>query len=203
MKVIKMEHIKQELKSFHQRLLTYHIPRWEELPDIELYMDQVIGLMEKYLSVFLKTGEDKLITPSMINNYVKMAIIPPPVKKKYSRTHLAYLIMVILLKQVLSISEIKTLIARQLEDKDIVELFHHFCQEQEQAFQAMASRQREEDFASTDSALQMAALAGAGKTLAQKILTLQIQPPVQERPEEPAEENREKENKQKKKKEQG
>lgn len=192
-----MDPVRSELERFHESLIAYHIPRWEELPDIELYMDQVIVLMEKYLSVFLKAEEDRMITPSMINNYVKLSIIPPPVKKRYSRTHLAYLIMVILLKQVLSISEIRALITQQLTGRDIVELFNHFCNEQEEAFQAMASQNQGVDAKDADLALKMAALAGAGKTLAKKIVAVQAEILTPPQPEEPEEESK----KSKKKKE--
>ncbi|WP_288153450.1 DUF1836 domain-containing protein, partial [uncultured Sharpea sp.] len=60
-----------------------HILRWQELPDFDLYMDQVIGLIEKSLS-FLKLNEDdKVVTSTMINNYVKAKLVTPPIKKKY------------------------------------------------------------------------------------------------------------------------
>ena len=62
-----------------------HFPRWQELPEFELYMDQVIALAEKYLSVL--TPDHKVpITPSMINNYVKSGALPPPKNKKYNRS---------------------------------------------------------------------------------------------------------------------
>ena len=61
-------------------LNTRKIPKWNELPELDLYMDQVIVLMEKHLNASKK---DKLITPSMINNYVKLGIVPPPIKKQY------------------------------------------------------------------------------------------------------------------------
>lgn len=67
-------------------LNTRKIPLWNELPELDLYMDQIIVLMEKYLG---STPKDKLITPSMINNYVKLGIIPSPTKKKYSKVHIA------------------------------------------------------------------------------------------------------------------
>ena len=60
----------------------HKLPHWEDLPEIDLYMDQVIALMEKYLSDLTTQDDSKLITPSMINNYVKLNIIPAPTKKK-------------------------------------------------------------------------------------------------------------------------
>ena len=91
------------LADFISGLATYHIPRYDELPDLPLYMDQVVVLMERYLAP-LAPGEEKPVTPAMINNYVKQGVIPPPVNKKYEKRHLAYLVVVCVLKQVLSIS---------------------------------------------------------------------------------------------------
>ena len=69
------------MESFIASLAQPSIPHWDALPDLDLYMDQVIAFMEKYLSLF-GDSRDKLITPSMINNYVKLGVLPPPVKKK-------------------------------------------------------------------------------------------------------------------------
>ena len=69
-------------------LQRYHLPRWEELPDIELYMDQVITLIERYLAPLLEEADEennKIITSAMINNYVKLGIMPKPIKKRYER----------------------------------------------------------------------------------------------------------------------
>ena len=90
-------------------MLSYRIPRWNELPEIELYMDQVIALMEKYLGVFYDE-ENKTITPSIINNYVKLGLVPPPVKKRYSKIHLAYLLIICILKQVMPINVVMKII---------------------------------------------------------------------------------------------
>ena len=76
-------------KSIYANIM---FPRWDDLPDIELYMDQVVSILEKNLSVF--SNGEKLITPSMINNYVKQKIVKPPVKKRYDKMHLAYLFVV-------------------------------------------------------------------------------------------------------------
>ena len=64
-------------KIYTNKLYSRKIPCWNELPEIDLYMDQIIALMEKYLG---SNSKDKLITPSMINNYVKLGIVPPPIK---------------------------------------------------------------------------------------------------------------------------
>ncbi len=82
---------------------------WERLPELELYMDQVITLMDRQLVPFT-LGEEKLLTPSMINNYVKDGVLPRPVRKKYSREHLGRLMMICLLKQAISLPEIRSVL---------------------------------------------------------------------------------------------
>ena len=85
-------------------------PAWEELPSIPLYMDQVILYLGESLELFQGEGEPSLLTSSMINNYVKNGLIPHPQKKKYAKEHLAGLMAVCMLKQVLSIQDMKTLL---------------------------------------------------------------------------------------------
>ena len=57
-------------------IMKIHIPRWNELPEIDLYLDQVVNYLEKYLSQYSTNKEDKIITKTMINNYVKQGIMP-------------------------------------------------------------------------------------------------------------------------------
>ena len=81
------------------------------LPCIELYMDQVLVLLTQYLNFLPREdGAENITTPAMVNNYVKMKVLPPPVKKRYSRVHLAYLIMVCMLKQTLGISLVQQIL---------------------------------------------------------------------------------------------
>lgn len=82
-----------------EEVRSIRLPEWEMIPDIGLYMDQVITLMERTFSPALPKGE---ITKSMVNNYVKVELIPRPVGKKYDREHLALLMMIGVLKQALS-----------------------------------------------------------------------------------------------------
>ena len=82
-----------------QDILNMALPQWELLPDIGLYMDQVITLMDRTFSPALPKGE---MTKSMVNNYVKVGMIPRPVGKKYDREHLALLMMICVFKQALS-----------------------------------------------------------------------------------------------------
>lgn len=88
---------------------TEHI-RPEELPNIELYMDQVTTFMEQRLKTASRNPEDdKIMTKTMINNYVKNHLMPPPDKKKYSREHMLLLIFIYYFKGFMSIGDIQTL----------------------------------------------------------------------------------------------
>ena len=92
-------------------MLAYHCPRYQEFPRIELYMDQVLTILEEALRPFALNDKEKLITSTMVNNYVKQGVVMPPKKKRYSCEHLAYLMTVCILKQVLPLSDICQLIS--------------------------------------------------------------------------------------------
>ncbi len=82
----------------------------EDIPNIPLYMDQVTTFMESQLGNTKRHPDDKILTKTMINNYAKNDLIPPPDKKKYSREHILLLIFVYYLKNILSINDIQTLL---------------------------------------------------------------------------------------------
>lgn len=81
----------------------------EEIPDIDLYMDQVTTFMETHLKDTRRYPEDKVLTKTMINNYAKNNLLPPPVKKKYSKDHMLMLIFIYYFKSLLSFSDIEEL----------------------------------------------------------------------------------------------
>ncbi|MBQ5858850.1 MAG: DUF1836 domain-containing protein [Peptococcaceae bacterium] len=158
----------------------YRLPRWEELPDIELYMDQVITLIERYLTPLVWEHDSKVITPAMINNYVKLNIMPKPIKKRYERTHLAYLIVITILKQVILITEVKEGIFLQSKLCSIPEAYNIFCDMQEKALSEMAEiytsayaqkqPQPFERVALDSMGLYMACTSFAGKIFTEKII---------------------------------
>ena len=89
----------------------------EEIPDIELYMDQVTTFMDNKLRSSVRhPGDDKILTKTMINNYAKNDLLPPPVKKKYSREHVLVLIFIYYYKGILSITDIQSLL-KPITDK--------------------------------------------------------------------------------------
>lgn len=81
-----------------------------EIPNIELYMDQVTTFMNEHLDKCKRYDDDKILTKTMINNYSKNDLLPPPVKKKYSREHMFLLIFIYYFKNILSISDIHTIL---------------------------------------------------------------------------------------------
>ena len=107
--------VMERTRAACDQLRAVHLPRWNELPDIELYMDQVLVLMAKYMQG-IAAEEDKLLTASMVNNYVKMGLVPAPVKKRYSRSHLARLVIICVMKQVVPMAMIRNFIERGLEE---------------------------------------------------------------------------------------
>ncbi len=83
----------------------------EDIPNIDLYMDQVTTFMDRKLKSSTRyPNEDKILTKTMINNYAKNDLLPPPVKKKYSKEHIVLLIFIYYYKGILSISDIQTLL---------------------------------------------------------------------------------------------
>ncbi len=162
-------------------LTEFHLPRWEELPEIDLYMDQVITLMSKYMSRFSAEGEAPL-TSSMINNYVKHGIIPSPVKKKYSRVHISRLIIICVMKPVLPIPSIGMLIDNLLRTRTEKEVLNFFSSHFEKSFANSTDilqryskdmRQGEYDISTmlSLSIMHAAAISGASKLLAENSLS--------------------------------
>lgn len=97
------------------------LPAWDDLPDLELYMDQVLSLVIRYLGT-----DGKALTASMVNNYVKMGAVPAPRKKRYGRAHLSRLIVICVLKSVLPLGDIQTLLERGIADSSDEQFYAAF-----------------------------------------------------------------------------
>lgn len=91
----------------------------DEIPNIDLYMDQVTTFMDEHLAACRRTDDDKILTKTMINNYTKNDFLPPPVKKKYSKEHMYLLIFLYYFKNVLSINDIQKIF------KPLTEMFYN------------------------------------------------------------------------------
>ena len=88
----------------------------EDIPNIDLYMDQVTTFMEEQLVSSKRYADDKILTKTMINNYAKNDLLPPPIKKKYSKEHVLLLIFIYYYKGLLSINDIQTLLSPITKD---------------------------------------------------------------------------------------
>ena len=102
-----MDNISQSLEKWLNELNNFSFKEYENLPDLDLYMEQVINYLERQLMIFRTSTLDKHITSSMINNYVKGEVLPAPISKKYNKSHIAAIEQICTLKQVLSIAEVK------------------------------------------------------------------------------------------------
>lgn len=101
---------KDLLNSILQSLSRIDYVKPEDLPNIDLYMDQVTTFMDSQLAVSKRHPEDKVLTKTMINNYAKNNLLPAPVKKKYSKEHLLALIFIYYFKNILSIGDIQEIL---------------------------------------------------------------------------------------------
>ena len=108
----------------------FHLPRWSELPSVDLYLDQVVTLINSTLSPYILTGENKeqLLTKTMINNYVKNNLMYAPFKKQYTKKHFAKLFVICVLKQVYSMQEINSIVRLVLKDTKMSDAYNTFCE---------------------------------------------------------------------------
>ena len=98
------------LRSVLDKIKNIDYIRPEDIPNIELYMDQVTTFMDNHLESTKRYDSDKILTKTMINNYAKNDLLPPPVKKKYSKEHMLLLIFIYYFKNILSITDIQNLL---------------------------------------------------------------------------------------------
>jgi len=111
----------EELEKLKARLETQRPAEWEALPDLSLYMDQVIGYMPRQ---FIQDGEGERLTSAMVNNYIKDGLLPRAEGKRYSKVHLACLTAICALKQVLPVRDAGLLARRPGEPE---EQYAAFC----------------------------------------------------------------------------
>lgn len=132
-----------------KKLESFHLPRYRDLPEIELYMDQVISTVEKYLAS-LKVGEKSLLTPSMVNNYVKNGVIPPPERKRYTRDHLAQIIIICTLKQTIELSDVSTILKKGADHFGMEKAYDEFVALYEKYITRLVDDARKADSETTD-----------------------------------------------------
>jgi len=125
-------------ENYNNEKIEIYIPRWKELPNIELYMDQLIYFIDDSVGKYVNIEKDgHVLTKTMINNYVKQQVITAPIKKKYRKDHIAYLFVICILKQVYSINDISKLISYAGETTKLVLAYNQFCSELENSLFAV------------------------------------------------------------------
>lgn len=115
------------------------LPRWEQLPEIDLYLEQVLLLLDKWLGESFRHDGKKLLTKTMINNYVKQHVISPPVNKRYHRISIASLFAVCILKSVYRMEDITKLIHLALEVNEPDISYNRFCDAVERAMEKVVA----------------------------------------------------------------
>ncbi len=117
--------MKQETKDrIAQSLQDFHLPRYQQIPDMGLYLDQAV----KYVGGYLSPLGEYTLTPSMISNYVKKGLIANPVKKLYSREQIAYLFFIAMAKSVLSLDALTGFIRLQQNTYSLPRAYDYFCE---------------------------------------------------------------------------
>ena len=124
--------------------------RPSEIPNIDLYMDQVTSFMDEQLSSSKRYDDDKILTKTMINNYAKNNLLPPPVKKKYSKEHVVVMIFIYYFKTILSIKDIETILTPITEkyfdtgsDVDVASIYEEVCDTAKSQIQNLKDEVRE------------------------------------------------------------
>ncbi len=179
--------IAHKLRRWEKSLKNYRLPEWDELPTIDLYMEQVISLLSQWL-YFLpaEDNQGEVVTPTAINNYVRLKIMPAPNKKKYSRIHIAYLIMICTLKQSVSIAYVQKMIPMGLTEDEVKTVYSDYVKQHRDAAmyfikqvrahsRDILSSEENENSAGAVSRIVMltAVLASFSKLMTEKIVNLQ------------------------------
>lgn len=185
------ELIAHKLLRWEDYLNNYKLPAWKELPDIGLYMDQVIALLGQYLDFIpVEDPKNKPVTPTTINNYVRLKVMPAPEKRKYYRIHIAYLIMIFTLKQGTSINAIQQLLPASADEEEVKTFYTSYVERLQKIalFYTSQTRDAVQDILDPQTAnegavenviLQSILMSGFSRILAEKLLNLRDADPRQ------------------------
>ena len=121
------EQFVQKLDRWRKYMEHFSLPAWETLPDMELYMDQVISLVNRYLNLIPQDETNPVITASAVNNYVRLKLMPAP--ERYGRKHMACVIMICVLKQSLSLAEIQRILPQEMSEENVHQVYNDFARQ--------------------------------------------------------------------------
>lgn len=177
-----------KLRRWEKYLEDFTLPSWNEIPNIGLYMEQVIILLKEYLDYLPpELKDEQIITAATINNYVRTKIMPEPVKKKYYREHIAYLVMICTMKQILPIAVISKIIPMDISQDDVRSIYDRYAARHKKTSKYFLKQIRllagpildhtetiEESTDDTADLIMMCTLsAGFSKLMAEKLLLLE------------------------------
>ncbi len=133
--------IDQLIAYWKEYIGNYELPAWDNIPDLGLYMEQVVIYLRKELNYLDRSSDsESVITAAAINNYVRKKFMPQPVKKRYYRTHLAYLLILCALKPSLSISDIQSLIPMSAGEEELHHFYNAFRQQHKRSAEFFITR---------------------------------------------------------------
>ena len=189
--------IAHKLARWEKAVSGFSLPSWENIPDIGLYMDQVIVLLSQYLGLISPAddketeeetdpSETKIFSSSAINNYVRLKIMPAPVKRRYYRVHIAYLIIIFTLKQAVSINIVKEMLSNEMPEESLQQLYTDYVYKHHEATMLFTSIVREcasdvldpektGDNLVSSFVIQEALIAGFSRVLTEKLVNLKGQ----------------------------
>ena len=160
----------EEVLRIKQLLEEDRPEKWDTLPDIELYMDQVVS----YLTRQSVGGKLPSMTSAMINNYVKDGLLPRANGKRYQKEHLVYLTAIGLLKNVLTVKDMKLLLDREIQPGQEPQFYERFCNGVDEAFNA-AGVGIDPDLSEPevmDMAMRLALISCAAKTACEELISV-------------------------------
>lgn len=177
-----------KLRRWEKYLDQYHLPAWDQIPNFGLYMEQVILLLRQYLDYLPpELKEEEFITSAAINNYVRTKIMPEPVKKRYYRVHIAYLLVICTLKQGLSIALIQRVLPMGLAEEQVREIYTRYAEQHQKSARFFTEQVRlvagpildhesnDPDYSVTqteDLIVSAAIIGGLSRLLAEKLMLL-------------------------------
>ena len=131
----------QKMEEAVRRVEEFRMPRYDSLPRISLYLEQVIDQVVMILEPVFGDNRDSWITRTMVGNYVKQGLLPRPQGKRYGREHVAYLVYISIVKQVLSMEEILRLLEIQRAAYPVQLAYDYLCSEFENSLRTVFQQQ--------------------------------------------------------------
>lgn len=181
------ELVGNSLRRWEQYLNNYNLPKWDDIPNFGLYMEQVLILLGQYLDYLPpELKKEQFLTASAINNYVRKKYMPGPNNKKYYRVHIAYLIIICSLKQSISITTLASFLPNSAKEEDVKRAYDayvarhkvvvkYFIGQVRKISSGILGREMKEEI-ETDSSVELivssAIISGFSGLLAEKLLLL-------------------------------